>query len=114
MMRILLASSLTLATLSLTPLIGAYDACEQIPNGRACGEVALVGCSTGVGEGEATREVLWELRVITNHGNAYDSSYGYAAALAADAPCWTDTCARAELWADGVKIDSTITQCISI
>lgn len=115
-MKLAPVALLALFVFAFSPVpAGAYDACETIPGGhRACGTAALVGCSTGVGEGEATRSVFWELKVVTNHGNAYDSTNGHVAALAADAPCWTDTCARVELYADGVLIHKTLTQCIQL
>jgi len=97
---------------ALSPLAVAADPCVTTGSGyQACGSVQVVACGTGSAAGTSTGPVHWELDVLTNHGNAYDYAYGNAAALHASAPCWTDTCTQAILYADGVVVDRTLIVC---
>lgn len=110
---LLLAASLTLLVAGASPPPPSAYACKQLQDGTtACGYAEVVGCGAGVAEGEATAPVHWTLAVYTNHGNAYAHHYGYAAALAATAPCWTDTCTTAVLYANGEEIHRSMTWCL--
>lgn len=113
------ARTLTLALLavalplSLAPPAAANADCKTISgNIYVCGEVSHGLCGVGTGSGQATAPVDWTLVVSTNHGTAYDYDSGSAAALAATAPCWTDSCTHVSLYANDEFIVDSIGTCI--
>lgn len=111
---VLLASTLSLLAFCAFPSgVAPENPCKPVPSGfRACGQAQVIACGTGSATGEATGPVDWHLHIDTNHGDAdaYDNDTSVTA-LAASAPCWTDTCTTASLYADGVLVSSTLTYC---
>ena len=99
--------------LAFAPPAAANADCKTLSGGiYACGEVSHGVCGAGSGTGQATASVQWTLVVSTNHGTAYDYESGSAAALAATAPCWTDTCTTVSLYANGEFIVGSMGVCM--
>ena len=90
-----------------------YAGCATTSSGvLACGAVGEGVCGLGEGAGAAAGIVTWTLVVDTNHGDDAMGLRAPAAALAAAAPCWTDTCTTVSLYADGALVAQSQRLCM--